>query len=196
MASGDRYKMALVGHFGLGQQFVVDMHYVQVGASTAPGAEALAGGVLETVVPGFLTVMCSADVLDVIQVRQANAPATEGFDQPVAEGGSLVGVALPPMDCPVVTKSTGLIGRAFRGRMYFPAPTVTAQSAGTLEPSFQDLVQTVGELFLNVPAGDGSSAVFSAGVFHKVDESITILTGVIARQIMGTQRRRRVGVGS
>lgn len=196
MADNDRYKLSIVGRFGTSQQFVCGLHYRQIGASTLPGAQALAEAFHSLHGSTFRALISSSYIVDAYEVRQVNAPATEGYDEPDGLGGGVAGEPIPPMDCVLVAWLTGLIGRRYRGRTYFPAPTEGEQGAGTLTATPIANYNAFASDILLVPAQDASAAEFQLVVWHDDLGTSTDVVNGVTRNLLATQRRRRSGVGS
>jgi hypothetical protein len=193
---GDTYRLAMVGRLTSGQQWVTTMAYIQNENTLVPGAQALAEAFAAGPATVLMALLPTDYAMDVVEVRQLNAPGTEGFDEPVTLLGSDPIEALPPMNCTIVSKRTGLVGRRFRGRMYLPAPSEGQQNGGALLGTYVANVQAWAETILVVDAIDGSLAQYTARIWHDDLGTGTNLTNVLVRTLLGTQRRRRAGVGS
>jgi len=196
MASGDVYSLAIRARLGQGQDCITRLRYHQIGTTVQPGAEALAKA-FDSVATALLLDAISANyVVDFYEVRQLSAPSTEGYDFTVNEGGHVSGQTLPPMDCVLVSWRTGLFGRRYHGRSYFPAPTEAEQDAGVLVGDTLDGWELVCTPMIQFPAIDGSSALFQLVIWHGPLLTPTNVNALIVRNQIATQRRRRAGVGS
>lgn len=196
MANNDVYKLSLVGTLGGGQEFVMGFHYKQIGASIVGGAEALAKAAVDQCLTEWLSGISTAYILTKVEVRQVAPLTVEGWDEPVDEGGVQSGDPSPPQTCVIISKLTGLVGRKYRGRVYWVAPSETSVSGGALLTGVADAYTAIVGSMLAIDAIDGSSAVFGMVLFHKEDLTSTPIVNFVTQPTLGTQRRRRVGVGS
>lgn len=141
-----------------------------------------------------------------LQARDV-VPGTEaGADHavsPAVQGGN-GSQLLPLQDAGIITWRTALAGRSHRGRSYFPLMVEDqTDGAGILNAlglsSLDDAASAVFDAF-----GDGgTNTSWRLGVVSRqlngapvVPPTIEIITAYLVRPVMGTQRRRRTGVGS
>lgn len=121
-------------------------------------------------------------------------PATvEVFSGINADDGGVASDILPRQVCGVITKKTGLAGRAFRGRVYIPfAAEDDNQVSGIPEVPYTARLATLANLFEDtVVAGvGGNTNSFAPVLFHRDGATYTPITECVARSIWGTQRRR------
>lgn len=197
MAIGNIYKVALVGEAQFGQQLVNTFHYRQTQDTIFDTpAEDLAQAALAELAPAHAAVRTVASALNVIQVRGVTNPL-EGFDLPVTPpiSGGRAGQALPPQASAVITWTTGLIGRRFRGRTFMWPASEADQDSGVLSSAYVTDLDTFADDILEI--GDSiTTAVYELMVWSEKFNVATLVTGHISRNILQTQRRRVTGVGS
>lgn len=196
MAINDIFKLSVVGVFGTSQQFVNTFHYKQVFAVLIDPNERLAADWVANVLPLYEDILSANSVVQSIEVRALNGSLT-GFDQPLTAIGNLAGESLPPQASPIITWRSAQIGRANRGRSYIPAPNEGQQAAGVLAGSYLTSMQNFADGAIAVTdVLTGLVEEYHMVVYHRATEtSVDVLTG-LPREIMGTQRRRRLGSGS
>lgn len=109
--------------------------------------------------------------------------------------GTAGGDGLPPQNSCVVSLRTGVAGRRNRGRSYLVPTGEGAQANGGLIAGYTDAVSA---MFADMmPLGGGVEfAQWHLGVWSEANNAGRRVTNVIPRPNIGTQRRRRLGVGS
>lgn len=198
MAIGDVYKLSIVGRFGFGGQWVNTHYYKQIDAVLIGSDEqALVDDWLAQVETQFLGILNTGEILDQLEVRQVLG-GINALDHPVGDvgtGGS--GEKLPPMDCALISWRTGLIGRANRGRTYFPSPFESFQAGGALTVGAVGQYQDLADVMITLnDATTGLLPRWQKVIWHtSVADSPEVVTGLV-RNLIATQRRRRAGVGS
>lgn len=112
--------------------------------------------------------------------------------------GTRASGSCPPQVAAVVTRRTGLAGRANRGRIYVPAiPESDHENGKCTAAFFVQLIAFASFLddVITVGAG-GISPVVHSKRLNGVPRDVTILiTGVTPRDTLYTQRRRTLGRG-
>jgi len=170
--------------------------------------------VLSTI--GSPTSATVAENLETIQVAaypplMANAAATDGvscqnlsvlpLEEPqlsiaVPTGGSVVGAPMPGQVSGIITKRTGLTGRANRGRMYIPFPgqgDSTSSSEPQPSPSYVTRLNALISLLFGAPiviSTGGDGCTIQPGIYHRATGTFTNGAGGTARSKWATQRRR------
>lgn len=100
---------------------------------------------------------------------------------------------LPGQDSGIITKTSDLSGRTYRGRCYVPFPYTAAQDDDdTPTADYVDRLAVFAGDFLttqNVTAG-GGLAVCKPVLYNRVTTVITPITGFTPRKLWATQRRR------
>jgi hypothetical protein len=133
-------------------------------------------------------------------------------------GGNSGSFALPPQCAQVTTLRTGVVGRAYRGRIYSFGWSESDQTMGTIEPATMTLISTGWTTFLgkygntsptdpNLQLVVWSHRIASGCVphaetgklVHRDDprplDAAAVVTAVTPRNTVFTQRRRVRGVG-
>lgn len=122
-----------------------------------------------------------------------STPTIEEFSSIASGLGDVGGDPLPKQSAGIITKQTGLAGRANRGRMYIPFPGEDSND-GDGDPTAA-YVGDLGALaaILEVPQTVGTApndATIQPILYHRLDGSFTFLTNFLPRNKWGTQRRR------
>lgn len=194
MAVNDIYQVNMVGKVH-GQTTINTFHYIETatGAGSAEGtlATALNSG-LVAAVKGAASNEWAFEKLVIQQIRPL--PPLLAFEDPTAAGaGMQFAESLPSSVAVVVTKRTGLAGRANRGRCYFAGVAATHEvdsKLSTVGLGLWTLVAT--EMSDNIVSG---AFTFDPIVYHRAAGSGTAILSAIARDILRNQRRRQVGKG-
>lgn len=196
MATGDSYKLEVIGAFNFGQQFVHSLHYRQtLDFPGSTGAEQVINAWRDDCEAAFLaTVPVGSGILKF--VARGILGNLEQFEVPVTLiQGTRAGDPLPPNAPPIISWRTGLFGRRNRGRSYMPSGVETDQSAGEITVGFSNALSAYATTCQNITAsvlGD----TFEQVVFSKTGLVVNPVTGFIVRGTLATQRRRRLGTGA
>jgi hypothetical protein len=205
MAIGDIFKLSVVGEAGQGQELVCNFHYQQEDALIldTPG-EDLVQAWREEVEDLWLATFSSAALLDHYEVRGVTDP-TYGFDFSIGEPrpvGGIGGEALPAMTSAIVTWRTALIGRSNRGRTYMWQIGESSQSGGRVTNAYIALMDAWASAAQEIDT-TLTHAGWNLGVlsrFHnhnkRPEPVFNLVTDHRNNSLLGTQRRRRLGVGS
>lgn len=198
MAMGSIYRVSVVGASVYSDLQVCTFHY-RADANTILDtqsqdlAEAWFGDLLDL----WRALMNVSSLVTRISVRGVTNP-TEGFDLPVAsvDGvGLLTGDALPPQSAGVITWTTGLVGRRYRGRTYTWQGSESQQAAGQWTSAFTTPAGTFATAARLI--GDGlATAEYTLVVHSRTGGIDTPVTSHIIRPYVYTQRRRSLGNGS
>lgn len=153
----------------------------------SPGSEAD----LSAKITGNLTASCltstSSDftLIEVDVIKLDGTSGTRTF--PIASGiQGQGGGDYAPQVATLIHLGTGLRGPARRGRVYLPGCAENAQTAGTITSSLVTSMQTAWDAFLTNMATDG----YGWGVLSIVNADIALVTDVVVRPRVATQRRR------
>ena len=103
--------------------------------------------------------------------------------------GTQTGETLPIRSAPVMTKITGLRGRTYRGRTFWPAPGEASQDGGVLLQAWVDVFADAGEE-LRLYEGDQMN-VYQMVVYSAKLEIGTRVSNVIVRSTLGSIRGRQ-----
>lgn len=199
----ERHQVMIDGTLGgSGQErWCVGMHFRAgpEGRVSDPGelqewAEAIAGWLSTATLPGLKNLLSSSG--RITQVRAyyyndtgpAQAVGTAILGTPISGTGT---AARPPQCAHVFTLVTGLAGRRYRGRFYWPAlagafdgTTLKGAPPGTAAAEAALILGTLGTLA-------ASTGVLDPVVYSKVADEVTQVTAVRVGDVIDTQRRRR-----
>jgi hypothetical protein len=201
MAQGDIFKLSIVSTFTGNDQIVNNLHYVQLAAVTDPPAQDLADRFLSDVIPSYLNLLSTRIVVQLLEVRQVLG-GLGSYDLTVGDNGNLSSDDIVPLQsAPLISWRTGLAGRAHRGRTFLPPIPEGNQDAGNLDTSYKNLMGSFAAVARLI--NDGVADVWQLCIFSteldgepRVPPVGTPVTSWIIRDNMGSQRRRRQGVGS
>lgn len=158
MAAGDIYKATIIWDVGgVAAPNENVLHYFQdILQVQDTAADDLATAIYEDVLPAMAECLSDAISSATIQVRGVTTPTEGGdftFDPAVT--GALTGQTYALQCAQLISWSTGLIGRHFKGRNYLPAPTEDAVGgAGVLSPTqLENLNGAAEAMILIAPTG-------------------------------------------
>lgn len=205
MAVGDIYKFVVEGRYDLQQTISIFYYAVQAGSLTDSAAD-LRDAWVEDMKPAFRD--CSASGFSILQylislvspVQTNQVPYTD----PGLHAGTQAGDGVPGTVAAVFSKYTAVVGRAGRGRHYHPAiaETDTTQGVlslgGTTQARFAALA-----IALASPVRVGvSTNIYTPQLRHHAPGSggtgapiYDLILLSINQQVLGNQRRRRIGRG-
>lgn len=124
-------------------------------------------------------------------------PAFVAVDTPLVTSGVLSGSTMPSEVALVVTKTTILAGRRYRGRLYLYGQLTSAMNAvtGLFDAATVANAQIVGNILSvniqSIPVGGTLKPI----ILHRVGATTTTITGGTARNTPRCQRRRQPGRG-
>lgn len=198
MALNDVFRLSVVGS-NQGISELVNVHYYQqISAGAGVTGADLVEAWVAAALPSFLTTFSSACFVSGFEVRNMTQPEF-GVDVAVdpIENGERTGQMLPPQNAPVISWRTGLIGRRRRGRSYGWPGSEDDQNAGQMNTAWQTSLALYAAAAIEVA---------NLATYHKVIYSdqpdldppllVTPVTNAVIDVILGSQRRRRPGVGS
>lgn len=192
MALGDCYRVSIVGTIN-NVVIVNTFHVVQESGliGTVEGDIASVWG--SSPRTNYLTLKPTTYTLQKMSVIKVSGGAPEGGDVALTGAGTRSGDVLPYQTAAVITLKTGIPGRRYRGRMYIGPLTEGDQNNGILNTTaLTNLNSYMGALMSSFGSGDQ----FRLAVWSKKNLSYNFVTSYISRDIMGTIRRRRPGVGA
>lgn len=189
-------KIALVGHRDT-REWVNTFHVHKIGggAITLGDLLALAPAYKSAWDLGYKTIMNSAITLDMIQLRKLdpNNPLALDYTTGLPSSGSLGGTneaANVSLSC---SWRTGLAGRKYRGRFYAAAVNEAIITAiDTLTSSGVTQYLTLMDYFFNAPS---VASGFEPVVFHRADNTFTVITSYVIEALVDAMRRRLPGRG-
>lgn len=208
MAVGDIFRLAHVGGY-LGQSLVNVHHYRQTTANSSGMGEpeSLARAFNLSIVPALALLLTDHVSWGAIEARTFNAPGVPitGYDLTLSSTGAIDNVGCPPTVAIVVRKKTGFLGRKYRGRSFFAGMPIADIDSGKIAPGkiadWQDFADT---LATPITWSLGGSPTFTP-VIAALDGSVIVapvgvrwntVTSCLVDDILRSQRRREIGVGS
>jgi hypothetical protein len=166
------------------------------GVSSRPALCAILNTLVEAGIAADLLTQLSAGIsLDTLDCFVVNSDTDFAASAP-ALNGSLLGEIVPHRSAPVVTKTTGLRGRSFRGRMFLPSPIEGQQNGGVMTGAHVANLQTFVDNLRIVDDGAGnffrmtvySPTLSDPGMSVFIDNLINVL---IVRPVLGSLRGRQ-----
>lgn len=208
------YRCIIVGELH-GQLTQTAFHFRGADSSPASTVQAeitnLYNDFLANVVPAYKLFCNQQWTAKSLFVVQLTARPGVIIDQPLSGGGAQTGDSLPSYCAGVLSLRTGLTGRSRVGRLYIPGVSEELSSTSRLEASYLSLLQQLGAVLTNRYGASGTSTSGRFGVFSRklgvtrvgglvpyLDYSIngwTQVTSTIARNVVGTQRKRLLAKG-
>lgn len=205
MATGDTYKLAIQSNFTGTDQIVNVFHYRQTDDSGVLVNKALACIVAwqNSAMAEYLANLSSRITLELLQCRGVDG-STEEAEQTASDNGTGgAGDIVPLQNAPVISWRTGQSGRRRRGRTYMPPIEESLQDAGNLSVTQigrMEAFAAVAPLITTGAGDDFEMVIFSpaapTATPPRAGTIITPVTAAIAQGVIGSQRRRRQGVGS
>lgn len=139
-----------------------------------------------------------AYVLDLYTVRQVTG-GTEAFEQSASAAGNVGSAAnqLAAQVSGIISWKTGQAGRSKRGRTYLPPSDEAEISSGEwISDYFTRADSFITSMIDGMSFADLTHAGWTLGVWSEVLTEFTPITTGQLRSVPGTQRKRRLGVGS
>lgn len=195
MATNDIWRLSLIGSHSGTELAVITMH---IKMKTANGTFAGAALYLKT------------NLLDLLKTKQSNTfrwdeirGLTVNTTPPMADlyntGFPLTGTVVteePPHQVAVVVSTKTLYaGRSYRGRNYLPALPEASFTAGLVESTTGNALQTYYDDLVAALGNSGSNADYMWVVWSEKLQAANGIVDTIVRDVPGVVRRRRVGVG-
>lgn len=197
MATGQIYKLALVGQGPNGQKLVQTFHYRADGGPIADTqSHDLALAWIDGAVGTFLSTFTNQSNLIGIEVRGVTDP-TEGYDYsfPTPQAGGRAGESLPPQSSAVITWTTGKVGRRYRGRSFFWPAMEDDQAGGQWESAYITALAAFANDSMLL-ASSAAHAQYTQVVYSRTFAISTQVSGFVVRNTVYTQRRRVAGAGA
>lgn len=207
MAVGDFLEVKLFYTGPATETMLNILHYRQGG-----GADTLDIGTIFTAAGVFAAIFDTARILvlsnncklgqiQLTLLTGANAGVQGQDTSAVGSSGSAVGAPGTIERAIVYKKLSGFIGRANRGRVFFPCPARTVfDTDGTYLPGNPDngSINSLAAQFQQIAdlTGAGINAVFFPVILNKDLVTYVSVSQVAFALRSGTQRRRRIGVGA
>jgi hypothetical protein len=165
------------------------MGFDHVDGSTPAALATAVAGAWDT--SGWDSQMSTDQFLDRVEVRQGPIPGGAEASLTVGSPGLRAVTDVYPNCAVLVRKTSGLTGRANRGRMYLPGMLSEADVSedGTIGAGVTSAIQTAMTAFYNALLG--GAAAIQMVIFHTLPgPSPTLVTGLIVENMIATQRRR------
>lgn len=127
-----------------------------------------------------------------IDARASATETTAAAEAAISIPGSLPSGVLPRQTAVVASLRTARVGRSYRGRMYWPAPSA-ALEADTLRFSTQyctDFGNAISDMFSATTAAAPTEAAFPM-VWSRKTNTVEAVTLIEVGDVPDTQRRRR-----
>jgi len=198
MATNDIHRVVIEGTLHA-QTVQTVLHYlttVDTGLSPVAQATALAARVAAIVVPQLKSIQSAeyAHTRIIVQKIFPLPPRLPIINTTALGAGSVAGSSLPCADCAVITKRTIFAGRKYRGRIFVPGVPVTSELDSQLSPAALTTWQAVADA-INVALVQAPGDTWAMTLWHKSTSTNDVVTQLIARPILRSQRRRQVGRG-
>jgi hypothetical protein len=206
MGLGDIYEVVCKVKAPAGDISLCRFDYIQstgIGDPTVFEMQAIAEAFDAAIAAAFIGAVSISYVYGQTEVKIRTGLANSRFAVSVATGGTgggSLGTDGPSERALVVRKHTGVAGRRNQGRNFIPAPCQEAFTfEGTYVPGNPDAALHTALLTallatVNGVAG-GLAATWSLVIWHPALLTTTPVITLTISQLVGTQRRRRIGVG-
>jgi len=160
-----------------------------------PG-EDLVEAFIDIVAPAYDNLYSSQYTLQTLRVRGITDP-TYGYDRGgLSIAGVLTGERVANQVSAIITWTTGLVGRSYRGRTFLPVASEAQMTNGSWSNTYLGYMTAFGNAMLAMNAVSIDFAPWKLHVWSDTLAAATPVTGFITRSVPGTQRRRRLGRGS
>jgi hypothetical protein len=145
--------------------------------------------------PFYLPLLSNAVQVVSLEVRKIGDPAFVYEESVTGAPGTTTGDMLPAYVAPLVSWRTGLAGRSRRGRTYMPPTGEVHQVGGILLSTYLGPWLDWANAMLLFVAG-GTHGGWILAIQSEVLLDAFQVTSFLLRDVLATQRRRRLGVGS
>lgn len=193
MAVADTMRMELVWRLGTTDWAVNVLHYL------VDGAAAITQGEVDVIAAEILASWTMSDMdslyvagqeLDRIRVRDLRTDGNPIIESNVGAVGTAAGNICPLQTCVVSTLRTAFVARSGRGRIYWPAPAVSAsntlgQLSSAAQTDFQAMMADL-ELFIT-----GTTNLYQLGVYSRTDSVTREVLTWSTNTVFDVQTRRR-----
>lgn len=133
-----------------------------------------------------------------VECRDPRTPPVWASGIVTVEGnGTIAQDSCPPSVAQVITRTSGLAGRSYRGRIFLPSVPEDFQDLGKLTSAGYASLKTLADLMpapLTSVIG-GINYDLEPRIWSRKLQAAVTLTGATARYVLRSQRRREVGVG-
>lgn len=193
MALNNTYRCSVVYQNTFADGEVVNvLDYVQT-SLVSPDSEVgycteLGSRLSDLIFANYLSILSTLWIVDRIDVYNIDQP-TFATSVAVSLAGTSAGDVLGPRNAVLARKLTGLRGRSFRGRAFFPSPKEDQQQAGDLTPAFVTAMQAFVDGLVTVTAA--SANVYRLAVRSEKLLLSTLVTSFDVRAGIATIRGRK-----
>ena len=192
MIAPNTWRISAIGNDGFNSLVVLTFHYLGQLGNLVNTAGSVADAFQAAFEANAPTQVVSGVNFDKIVVRD-EGDITVGLEQAITVIGSRAGQAMPPQIAGQVEKLTGLIGRANRGRNYWPGPSEDDNDGGAPDDAYKsDLVAVMNSL---KSIDDGSGNLYDMIVYSKTHDHVNFVQDFVAVTNWGTLTRRKPGRG-
>lgn len=195
MATNDVWRLSCVGSHAGTEIAVITLHIKMLSANgTFDGAAAYIKTNLLSLVKTYQSDTFRWDKIVGLTANttpKVSGEYTTGF--PVA--GSAINEEPAHQVAVVVAEKTQYAGRSYRGRHFLPAMSESAWTAGLLDTTVKNALQTYYDDLVAALGLGGSNADYQWVVWSEKLNVATPVSLAVVRNIPGVIRRRRVGVG-
>lgn len=196
VAVGDTYRLSCIGDWGAGTFGLITMHVKMISAGGTPA--------------GFCAAL-KTNLLDLLKTKQSDrwywrqinwisvnlTPAVSNvYSTGFPLQGTVVQEPLPATCAMIVTNRTSYAGRRYRGRQYIPGLPETESNGSTIDAAVVAAVQTYYDDLAAAYGLGGADPDYQLVVWSHTYSAGTPITEFVVRNTIGTQRRRRPGVGA
>lgn len=198
MAAGDVWRLSAIGDFDATHLVVTTLHvkFLTPAANFNDAAQWFKSYIL-TNYAGYLANTFVWRQVNGITVN-VTPPQSGTYVGPLwPYTGLVAGDSCPYTNAVVVKHSTAYAGRSYRGRSYLPAPAETYQASSALTAPALTAIQGHFDTLVTAWGAGGTDPNYRWVVWSsKPGIGATEVTGATVRSVLGTQRRRRPGVGA
>lgn len=198
MANGDIIRLAINGQGPNGLNVNV-LHFRQIVEGTELNvAQACAAAWFDEGLTPFKATFSSRLAVTLVQARGViQTGPLEAFDFPIVAGNGSQGATdlLPGQDSAVMALKSGQAGRSKNGRQYMWPILEANQVDGKITAAQVTAIENYGNAILTI-VDPASGAEFELVVYSRKNISAVPVTTITVNALIGSQRRRREGVGA
>lgn len=136
---------------------------------------------------------CVSSAVELVDLTVVDIGTLSAYVLALTGTGTLVGDMCPPQVAGVISWRTTKVGRKYRGRTYMPGVPENHQSGGVPDATLVAAYGSYAAALRTVwPLPFSGNFV----LYHKATNNTDVITSHIVREILYTQRRRTLGVGT
>jgi len=203
MAVGDIFQLSV------GQRLYDDLvqnvlyYETTVDPTAGPPEEDLVTAFIADVLPAWEAAVTTQVKFDCLQTQKVSPdPIRNSFDTFLTAVGDVVGFALPARNCALIQKfNPAVTGKGKKGRVYISGIDESEESEGRLRVAQAALLNTLGNLLIDVLVGPNSGEFQPVWVTREATAPFGITgkvlwTNFLVKPIMASQKRRVTPVNS